>query len=126
MPTWDNINDFSMPLYNGLEIMYTTPFYMNTSDSLVAYVQQYFKTNLYMRASDLIFRGFETMYHFANLLKEHGDSVINNISEKKYYLFNHFDIEPVYFNKMGTEPDYYENKKLYFIKKVDGNISVTN
>jgi hypothetical protein len=126
MPTWDNISDFSMPLYNGLEIMYTTPFYINPNDSLVSYVQQYFKTDFYMRPSDMIFRGFETVYHFAKLLEEHGDSTINHIGERKYNLFDNFDIEPVFFNKQTMTPDYYENKKLYFIKKVDGVTSVWN
>ncbi len=126
MPTWDNISDFSQPLYNGLEIMYTTPFYINQNDSLVTHIQQYFKTNFYMRPSDMVFRGFETIYRFAKLLQEHGNNITTNIGEKKFNVFNNFDIEPVYLNKQNTSPDYFENKKLYFIKKVDGNVSTVN
>ncbi|MBS1946417.1 MAG: hypothetical protein JST47_01485 [Bacteroidetes bacterium] len=126
MPTWDNISDFSLPLYNGLEIMYTTPFYFNPNDSLVARVQQYFKTNFYMRASDMIFRGFQAVCHFAKLLGEHGDSTIQHLGEKTHCLFGNFNIQPVFINKQNTEPDYYENKQLYFIKKADGITSVIN
>ncbi len=126
MPTWDNISDFSQPLYNGLEIMYSTPFYINQNDSLVTHIQQYFKTNYYMRPSDMIFRGFETVYHFAKLLEQHGSNITSSIGEKKYSVFNNFDIEPVILNKQNMTIDYYENKKLYFIKKVDGNVTVAN
>jgi hypothetical protein len=126
MPTWDNISDFSQPLYNGLEIMYSTPFYVNQNDSLVTHIQQYFKANYYMRPSDMIFRGFETFYHFAKLLEEHASNINSNIGERKYNVFDNFDIEPVILNKQNMTIDYFENKKLYFIKKVDGNISVAN
>lgn len=126
MPTWDNINDFSQPLYNGLEIMYTTPFYINPNDSLVAQIQQYFKTNFYMRPSDMVFRGFETTYHFAKLLQQHGSNLGSNIGEKKYEVFDAFDIEPVFLNKQNMVLDYFENKKLYFIRKVDGIVSTVN
>ena len=123
MPTWDNISDFSQPLYNGLEIMYTTPFFINPNDSLVAHIQQYFKTTFYMRPSDLVFRGYETTYHFAKLLQEYGSNLSSSIGEKKYEVFDAFDIQPVFLNKQNMVPDYFENKKLYLIKKADGNIS---
>jgi len=126
MPTWDNIGDFSQPLYNGLEIMYTTPFYINPNDSLVSHIQQYFKTNFYMRPSDMVFRGFETTYHFAKLLQQHESNLIGSIGEKKFEVFDAFDIEPVFLNKQNMVLDYFENKKLYFIKKVDGIVSTVN
>ena len=39
-------------------------------------------------------------------------------------IFDAFDIEPVFLNKQNMAIDYFENKKLYFIKKVDGNSSM--
>jgi hypothetical protein len=126
MPTWDNISDFSQPLYNGLEIIYTTPFYINPNDSLASHIQQYFKAAFYMRPSDMVFRGFETTYHFARLLQQYGSNLSSNIGEKKYEVFDAFDIQPVFLNKQNMILDYFENKKLYFIKKVDGNVSTVN
>ncbi len=122
MPTWDDI-DFTNPDYKGLEIYYTTPFYNNPNDTLVKYIQQYFKTRFYSRPSNMVFRGYEIMYRFAKLLELHGNETLVNISDKKYKVFNDFDIEPVFLNKQNTSPDYLENKKLYFIKKSDGIIS---
>jgi hypothetical protein len=123
MPTWDNLIDFSEPEYSGMEVIYTTPFYTNPTDNLVKFIQQYFKDKFYSRPSDMVFRGYETTYHFAKLLIQHGASLSSNIGEKKYKVFNDFDIEPVFLNKQNMTLDYFENKKLYFIKKVDGNIT---
>jgi hypothetical protein len=123
MPTWDNLGDFSDPEYSGLGILYTTPFYMNPADNLVKYIQQYFKTKFYSRPSDMVFRGYETTYRFARLLQQYGSALSGSIGEKKYKVFNDFDIEPVFLNKQSLTLDYFENKKLYFIKKTDGNIT---
>jgi hypothetical protein len=125
MPTWDNA-DFSRPEYAGEEITYSTPFYINPNDSLVRQIQQNFKTRFYSRPSDMVFRGYESTYRFARLLLLHGKSLSGSIGERKYKVFNDFNIEPVFLNKQTMTLDYFENKKLYFIKKVDGNVTVVN
>lgn len=120
MPTWDLI-DFEKTQYKGLEIIYSTPFYIAPGGPLAASVYEDFKTMFYSRPSDMVFRGFETVYHFAHLVNQYGRSVGSYLTDKKYVLFNEFDIQPV-LNK-GVVPaaiEYYENKKLYFVKKVDG------
>ena len=71
MPTWDAITDFNAPAYADLEIYYTTPFYINPADSLVISIQQYFKTRFYSRPSDMVYRGYETILHFGQLLEAH-------------------------------------------------------
>ena len=122
MPTWDAIEDFSQPEYADQEIYYTTPFYTNPADSLVMFIQQYFKNKFYSRPSDMVFRGYETIYRFGKLLVQHGHNLSGSIGEKKYKIFTDFDIEPVFLNKQNMTLDYFENKKLYFIKKVNGNV----
>jgi hypothetical protein len=121
MPTWDNI-DFTGSLYSGEEIIYSTPFYTNPGDNLVKEVQQVFKTKFYSRPSDMVFRGYETTYRFAKLLLHYGKGLSGSIGEKKYKVFNDFDIEPV-LNRQTMTLDYFENKKLYFVKKMDGSIT---
>jgi hypothetical protein len=121
MPTWDDI-DFTPPDYSDQEIYYTTPFYSNPNDSLVVAIQQYFKTKFFSRPSDLVFRGYETVFRFSKLLQDYGTNLSSNIGSKKYKVFNDFDIQPVFLNKQNMTLDYFENKKLYFIKKVNGNI----
>ena len=121
MPTWDGV-DFSGPEYAGLEIYYSTPFYNNPNDSLVASIQEYFKNRFYSRPSDMVFRGYETVLHFGQLLVEHQGKLNGSIGEKKFKVFDDFDIQPVFLNNQNPTLDYLENKKLYIIKKVNGNV----
>jgi hypothetical protein len=70
----------------------------------------------------MAFKGFETTYHFGKLLSKYQSNLVNNLSDKSFTLFNQFDIQPVKLKKESLRPDYLENKKLYFIKKQEGNI----
>ena len=126
-PTWDAIADFNTPAYSDEQIYYTTPFYINPVDSLVISIQQYFKTRFYSRPSDMVYRGYETILHFGQLLSAHQGRLDGSIGERKYIVFNDFDIQPVFTNSGAGSPpvmtlQYLENKKLYFIKKVNGNV----
>ena len=125
MPTWDNL-DWTKPEYSGEEIVYTTPFYINPQDTLVKTIQQVYKTRFYSRPSDMVFRGYETVYRFAHLLVLHGNNLSGSIGEKKFKVFNDFEILPVFLNKQTMTLDYFENKKLYFIKNLDGTAMLVN
>ena len=127
MPTWDAISDLNTPAYADLELYYTTPFYINPSDSLVISIQQNYKTRFYSRPSDMVYRGYETTLHFGQLLAAHQGRLDGSIGERKFRVFNDFDIQPVFTGKETGAPapqsitlQYLENKKLYFIKKVNG------
>lgn len=118
MPTWDQI-DFEKSQFKNLEIVYSTPFYINPANKLVTTVQENFKNEFYSRPSDMVFRGFETLYHFGHLLTLTGKNLGSSLSDKRFMLFDEFDIQPV-INRATMTLDYFENKKLYFVKKVDG------
>jgi len=126
MPTWDAVTDFNATAYTDLEVYYTTPFYINPADSIAISIQQNYKTRFYSRPSDMVYRGYETILHFGQLLETHGGHLDGSIGERKYKVFNDFDIQPVftYPTAPGQELtlQYLENKKLYFIKKVNGNV----
>lgn len=122
MPTWDGI-DFEKSQFKNLEIIYSTPFYVAPTGKLASTVYENFKSTFYSRPSDMVFRGFETLYHFAHLLKVYGNNLGSSMSDKKFMLFGEFDIQPV-INKTTMTLDYFENKKLYFVKKVDGVVKM--
>jgi hypothetical protein len=119
MPTWDTISDFNRKEYKGLDIIYSTPFYNSKTDKVSAGITNYFKNVLYARPSDMVFRGYECMYRFGKLLAEKGSNLGSSIGEKKYKVFTDWDIQPV-LNKQTMVLEYFENKKLYFVKKTDG------
>lgn len=125
MPTWDNL-DLGKPQFAGEEVAYSTPFYINPADTLVKIIQENFKTRFYSRPSDMVFRGYESVYRFAKLLLLHGKDLSGSIGENKFKVFNDFEITPIFLNRQNMTLDYFENKKLYFIKKLDGNVVAVN
>jgi hypothetical protein len=118
MPTWDMI-DFEKPQFKGIDIYYSTPFFISATDNLAMYVQGFYQNIFYVHPSDMVYRGYESLYHFAHLLMTYKKNISANLGDKRYKLFTEFNIEPVY-NKKTSATDYFENKKLYFVKKVDG------
>ena len=59
---------------------------------------------------------------FAKLLLLHGKGLSGSLGEKKFKVFNDLEITPVFLNRQTMTLDYFENKKLYFIRKVDGTV----
>jgi hypothetical protein len=125
MPNWDGISDFQKPEYKGVEFIYSTPFYNAKSDKVSISITNYFRNNFYSRPTDMVFRGYETLMHFGQLLLEKGSNLSSSLGEKKYRVFTDFDIQPIFMNRQNPTLDYFENKKLYFVKMSDGAVRGT-
>ncbi|HUR67592.1 MAG TPA: hypothetical protein VMZ03_14660 [Chitinophagaceae bacterium] len=119
MPTWDNIRDFDRSEYKGIEIIYSTPFYNAKVDKLSQNITAYFNKEMFARPSDMVFRGYEVTWKYAKLLVQFGKDIDSNIGNKQFKVFTDYDIQPV-LNKPSMTLDYFENKKLYFLKWQDG------
>ncbi|RYY12935.1 MAG: hypothetical protein EOO04_32765, partial [Chitinophagaceae bacterium] len=113
MPNWDAINFTGTP-FRGLDIVYSTPFYIEPADSLAAAVNKTYQATYSFRPGEMIFRGYESVYHFAHLLTQDTRPVLEKITTIRHRIFYEFNIQPV-LNKKTGKADYYENKKLYFI-----------
>ncbi len=125
MPNWDGIKDLDKPDCKGVDIIYSSPYNFSRIDKFSqAFITNY-NTKYAGRPTDMAFKGFESMYHFSKLLITYGNNLENFLSEKSYKVFNDLDIRAV-INKSTYNTDYFENKKLYFIKKADGNIKSVN
>jgi ABC-type branched-subunit amino acid transport system substrate-binding protein len=122
MPTWDGLRDIG----KDIEIVYSTPYNLSRTDKLSSRLTEKYKTKYAGRPSDMVFKGFESMYHFTKLLLKYGNGLVSHLSDKEYKLFNDFDIQPVKFDKQTNTTDYMQNTKLYFIRKTDGRIKSVN
>lgn len=119
MPTWDGIKEFTKPEFKGIEIIYGTPFYHAKTDRISVAINNHFNNTMYARPSDMVFRGYEVTWKFAKLLLQYGKDISSNIGNKQNQVFTDFDIQPV-LNRKNMSLDYFENKKLYFLKWQDG------
>lgn len=125
MPTWEG-RDFSNPDYNTVEIVYSSPFYYSRTSGLGAWITNQFEQSINSRPTDMFYRGYETVLRFALLLLDTKKDVASNLTRKGNYVFTQFDIQPVFLNKSAMTLDYFENKKLYFIKYINGIKTVVN
>ena len=126
MPTLDNLEkDLTKPEYKGPEIIYGQPFYNAKTDKISTGISQYFATKMYARPSDMVFRGYEVMWKYSKLLTQFTSDLSSNITNKTNKVFTDFDVQPV-LNKQNMSMEYFENKKLYFIKWHDGLIKAVN
>ena len=76
---------------------------------------------MYARPSDMVMRGYEATWHFSKMLLEYGKELPANLGHNAFNLFRELDIQPV-INKQTSTLDYFENKKLFFVKWQDGII----
>jgi ABC-type branched-subunit amino acid transport system substrate-binding protein len=119
MPTWDNLN-LSKPEIKNIEVVYSTPFNFNAPSALNTKLTNDFVNNVNSRPTDMFFRGYETMLRFALLLLDTKKDVASNLTRKGNYIFTQYEIQPVFINKESPTLDYFENKKLYYVRVVNG------
>ncbi|MEO5947231.1 MAG: amino acid ABC transporter substrate-binding protein [Chitinophagaceae bacterium] len=119
MPTWDGISDFRKTEYKGIDIIYSTPFYNPRKDKISQRIIEHFNKVMYARPSDMVMRGYETMWKFGKLLLKYKADVASNISYQDFDVFREYDIQPI-LDRETMMLDYFENKKLYFLKWQDG------
>jgi hypothetical protein len=126
MPTWEAMSrDFSRPEFKGIEIVYSTPFYNSKVNAVSTSITNFFNNEMYARPSDMVFRGYEVTWKFSKLLMQYGKDLSSNLSNKRNQVFTEYDIQPV-IDRNTTTLQYFENKKLYFVKWVDGIIKTVN
>lgn len=118
MPTWDGLKDIG----RNIDLVYSTPYNLTRTDKLSQRLSAKYQALYAARPSDMFFKGYESMYHFTKLLLKYRGDLINNLSDKDYKQFADFDIQPVRSGKDSLQTDYLENRKLYFIRKVDGKL----
>lgn len=120
MPTWDGITEFTKNEYKPLEIVYSSPFYYTRPTTLSTRLSNDFASATNGRPSDMFYRGYETTLRFALLLLDTKKDVASNLTRKGNFVFTAFDIQPVFLNKQAMTLDYFENKKLYFVRISNG------
>jgi hypothetical protein len=125
MPTWDGPRDLTKPELKGLEVIYSNPFYNGRADKVSESLVTLFNERLYARPSDMVFRGYQSTYKYGKLLMKYKDDISSNLGNKLGNIFFDFDIQPI-LNKENMTLEYFENKRLYFLKWMDGEVKGVN
>jgi ABC-type branched-subunit amino acid transport system substrate-binding protein len=126
MPTWENIKDLSKPDFITLPIIYTASFFNNPEDPWSISFEEKFRKQTYSKPTDMAYKGFEITWLFSQLLNKYDTSLISHLGDKDFRLLTEFDFRPIQWSKENTVPDYYENKRVYIIKRFNGSLSRLN
>ena len=123
MPNWDGFGSFyKKDIYADFPIRFTTPHYDEKNNALVKYLDdKYFQ--LYRGTpTDMVEKGFETTYDFTSDLINHPGSFMQNINDTLFAPLHDFNFRPVIHDKMNSTPDYYENKHLFIMQILNGEV----
>jgi hypothetical protein len=94
MPSWFSIpNLHKAAAYPNLTINVTTPFDYDLSTPSGAYVSKHYKEDYGTRPGELVFRGYETMFWYANLLKQYGNIFNDKYSDNASAPFTKFEVK---------------------------------
>ncbi len=112
MPSWLGIEDLRKPgIFPNITVNITTPFILDPSTTTGQYVKHMYKLNYSGKISESVFRGYETMFWYAGLLKKYGTHFSDKYSDNPPAPFTQFDIQPAHDSKNHTL--YYENKHIF-------------
>lgn len=124
MPTWIGMSGIEGTNSDKIQIVITTPYNYVRSESHLDSIAGKYKALYYSRPSDMVYKGYESMYHFTKLLLQYPDAFINRSSETAYRVANDYDFKPIRLSQTSFIPDYLENKQLYYVKIINGRITV--
>lgn len=117
MPTWDGLKELEKPDYKAFTTIYTTPFNINRNHPIAKQVAEQYTQKTSGRPSDFVFKGFESMYYFSRLSLMYGANLMQQLADASVAVFSEFSLQPVAVKKIKQQTDYWENKRIYFIKK---------
>lgn len=124
MPNWDGFKSFfKKGAYPDFPIYFTSPHYDVQKNAFSDYLANQYFEKYRIKPSDLALKGFEAAYYFTSILLNYGEDFMEHINEDKFAPFHKFNFRPVYSNKTDTLPNYFENKHLFVMKILDGEIS---
>lgn len=124
MPTWDGMKDLTKPEYKDLSLFYTATFF-NTGTVAATNFTKGFTDLTYGRPSDVAYRGYELTRFFVHLLLRYDTQLMQHLNERTYRSFTEFDFRPV-LNSTSGKPDYFENKRIYILKRSNNLVSRMN
>lgn len=116
LPSWKSMPALSKAdAFPNIGVYVTYPFYFDETTAIGKTIKDRYRKQ-YGRSSptELVFRGYETLFWYAYLIKKYGTIFNDNLSDNGYAPFTRFDIK-VEWDK-GNNLYYWENKNLYLYR----------
>lgn len=119
MPSWKSLKGFTQSSpYMGLSVYYTSPFFYDPTTGTGQYLNIQCKEKYGSAPSEMTYRGYETLYWMATLLKKYGHVFNTNLKDISAAPFTCYEILPVW--NEDNDFLYLENQKLYLFHFQNG------
>jgi ABC-type branched-subunit amino acid transport system substrate-binding protein len=120
MPVWDGMKEIQSKAYAGIPIYFTTAFNIPSGHQWAQQIEKKIKSIIGVKPSISMMKGFELTFYFANLMTSYGMLKTEKLDTKPFKVLNDFDFRPVKWSPMSEVNDYFENKRIYFIRRLNG------
>ncbi len=122
MPNWDGFKTFTKKdAYKDFPIHFTTPHYVE-KDYYNSIITSEYNSRYKTKPSDMAYKGFQTAYYFTKLLLKYPDNFMAHLNDKPLTVFYDFNFRPVFIKPNIDTPDYFENKHLFVMRIINGEV----
>jgi hypothetical protein len=121
MPGWENLKPLQSNKFKDFQFYYTSAFYIPQEHQFVKQMDNLFTKLMGDKCPQMVIKGYEITYYFCSILAQNGKIKINHFQPSKANkIMTDFDFAPVYLQSKFTEPDFYENRQINFIRLQNG------
>lgn len=118
MPTSEAIKQINkVDEFPGMNIYYTTSYIIDRITPASLYISREYKRRMGSATTDIVYKGFESLFYFSNLLKRVGVPFNERIGDNSNSFITPYKIVPV---KENGKIKFFENKFLYLVHYEDG------
>lgn len=124
MPNWDGFRVvYSSKGLKDFPIYFTTPYYNTKWDATSRRIQSTYKRKYGANPSDVVFKAYELAFVYTRLLTRYPDTYMQHLNDYAYKVYSDYNFKPVSASSGSSTTDYYENKRLYLMKALNGAFS---
>lgn len=118
MPTTESVKALGKTdEFPDMPVFYTSAYYIDKITPASQYITREYRNRMGGHISDIVYKGFESVYFFSNLMKKFGVPFNEHLSDNAYTFITPYKIVPV---KEKGLIKFFENKYMYLIRYENG------
>jgi ABC-type branched-subunit amino acid transport system substrate-binding protein len=124
MPSWESFKEIQHKNYAEIPIFYTSSFHIPVGHNWATTFDNRFKNAIGIKSTTTAYKAYELTFYFIKLMLKYGQITMFNLDDPQFKLMTDFDFKPIKYNPKEIKPDYFENKKIYFLRRLNGTLTV--
>lgn len=123
MPSWKTFSAMRKPdLYPNISISFSSPFYFDPASTLVQSIANEYRLEFGGRPSEVVYRGYETLFWFGSLLQRYGTLFNLKQTDIQEAIFTQYEMKGEWTKQQ--EFLYWQNEHIYLFNYANGSYTV--